>query len=64
VKRGRKPRTLNATIRQVERLLAEEPDISAAQVAFRLGLRKQTAQLIVRGLREPTGRFPNSETTA
>jgi len=64
VKRDRRPRALASTIRDVEQLLQDEPGISAAQVALRLGLRKQTAQIIVRGLRSPVERFPNSEKAA
>lgn len=64
MKKGRPSRPLAATFRDVEQLLREEPEISAAQVAFRLGIRKQTAQIIVRGLRGDARRFPNSERAA
>jgi hypothetical protein len=64
VKRGRPARKLAATIRQVEQLLNDEPGISAAAVALRLGLRKQTAQIIVSGLRARQNRFPNSAEAA
>ena len=64
MKRGRPPRTLAATIRDVDTLLREQPDISAAQVALRLRLRRQTAGLILRGLRSGDNPFPNSEKAA
>jgi hypothetical protein len=54
---------LAATIRAVERLVAEEPDISANEVALRLRLRRATAGLILRGLRTADGSekpFPNT----
>lgn len=64
MRRGRPSRPLAATFRDVEQLLREEPEISAAQVALRLGLRKQTAQIIVAGLRERARRFPKGEEPA
>lgn len=64
MRRGRPARPLAATIRAVDELLKAEPGISAAQVALQLGIRKQSAQIIVRGLRSPLGRFPNSERAA
>lgn len=61
--RGRPARALSKTFRDVEELLEAEPGISAAQIALRLGLRKQTAQLIVRGLESRERRFPKSGST-
>ena len=59
VKRGRPRVDKLDHMERAAALLAEEPDLSAGQVAFRLAIRRQDAQRIVRVLRTFDRRFPN-----